>query len=490
MQGYIQRFQELREALHERAAITTAITVLRLYDEVQGLCKSLPLYVALYPFRTFADTQISLDAMHYADDVHYTSVEAYEDLESDQLQLIDEITNWINGDTTERIYFLCGPAQCGKTSVARKVAHIFDRLQRLGSSYFVQDPLHPHTTHHSHPRFPSSIFRTISRDIADYDPHFRRAVGEMVNKRAIRSTNNIRTQFENFILSPAQRTNAMGPVVIVIDALDYCGTEDSRVPLLAMLANRAMELPPNYRILVTSRPTADIVGAFKDKKHVTMKVLEDTTLPDNDSGVSFSPVEKRRKMSVTSPCDDDLDEPFNYSEEDGDLSEGHEVFGSLDDRPYEEDSDQCTDVPLHLVEDPTLQMPIPPGKVPTRKREMKLDEAPVALRGSALTRVRTFHAPDARRPLVVTTVRTVNQNLPDGLSGDSCCPEYANGYMGGEHFHGKRGVADSRFRSQPVSLQRAKSDRHPSRGLRRDYCHPHPAERSQLIVARETIFVP
>ncbi|KAL4079481.1 hypothetical protein J3A83DRAFT_4085658, partial [Scleroderma citrinum] len=261
VQGYVQRFQELKGSLHQLASITTAITVLRLYDEVQGI-----------------STQISLDAMYYAEDVHYTSVEEPGTLEPDQLQLVDEISDWINGDSTERIYFLCGPAECGKTSVARRVAHIFDRLQRLGSSYFVQEPVHPHESHHNHPRYPCSIFRTISRDIADHNPHFRRAVGEMVNKRAIRSTSNICSQFENFILYPAQRMSATGPVVIVIDALDYCGNKTSRAPLLAMLANRAAQLPPNFRILVTSRPAADVVGAFKDKEHVVMKVLEDTTL--------------------------------------------------------------------------------------------------------------------------------------------------------------------------------------------------------------------
>lgn len=471
VQGYVQRFQELRDALHQRAAITTAITVLRLYDEVQGI-----------------STQISLDAMHYAEDVHYTSVEECGTLEPDQVQLIDEITDWINGDTTERIYFLCGPAECGKTSVARRVAYVFDRLQRLGSSYFVQDPLHPHTTHHNHPRYPSSIFRTISRDVADHNPYFRRAIGEMVNKRAIRSTSNIRAQFENFILYPAQRMSATGPVVIIIDALDYCGSKESREPLLAMLANRVTELPPNFRILITSRPAADIVGAFKDKEHVITKVIADTTLPDNDSGISFSPVGMRGKLSVTPPYDDDLEEPRNSSE-DEDFLEGHEVYGSLSDHS-EGDSDQYTDVtlpfPLHAVEGPTPQ--VPPDKLipPSRKRGMKLDEPSVILRGngSALTRVHTVHASDARRPLktVVTTV----ENPPNGPPEDTLCPEDSNGYAEGEwRAYGKRDIATYRSRGQAVSIQRAKSDRHPRRIL--DHCRPHPS--SQMIVSRETYFV-
>ena len=426
--------------------------------------------------------------MHYAEDVHYTSIEDRGTLEPDQVQLVDEITDWINGDTTERIYFLCGPAECGKTSVARRVAHVFDRLQRLGSSYFVQEPLHLHTTHHNYPRYPSSIFRTISRDVADHNPYFRRAIGEMVNKRAIRSTNNIRAQFENFILYPAQRMSATGPVVIVIDALDYCGNKESREPLLVMLANRATELPPNFRILITSRPATDIVGAFKDKEHVIVKVL-DTTLPDNDSGISFSPVNMCGKLSVTPPYDDDLEEPRNSSE-DEDFLEGHEVYGLLSDYSYEGESDRYTDItlpfPLHAVEGPTSQ--VPPDKLipPTRKQGMKLDEPPVILRGNALTRARTLHTSDARRPLK-TVVATV-KNLPNSSLEDTLYPEDSNGYAEGEwRAHGKRDVAASRSRGQPVSLQRAKSDRYARKTLDRDYCRPHP--RFQMLVSRETYFI-
>ncbi|KAI6168096.1 hypothetical protein EDD17DRAFT_745147 [Pisolithus thermaeus] len=300
---YTRKFQELRAALQELATISTAVKVLRIYDEVHGI-----------------STQISLDSIHYAEDVHYTNVDECRSLEPVHRQLRDEISHWINGDSAERIFYLCGPAQCGKTAIAREVAHLFDGLQRLGSSYFVRKS-------HELPHDPSCIFRNISCDIADHNPHFKQAVGERVKRRAIRSCNHIRTQFQELILEPAKQVNWCGPLVIVIDALDVCAEHQKGKDLLNILANEAAELPFNFRILVTSCPRTDIVHALKDKPHVAMKILKDATLPDNDSGISFSPVSPCGRRSP-SPTGDSVS--GSDPEERGDLTEHVKVYRSYE----------------------------------------------------------------------------------------------------------------------------------------------------------------
>jgi len=66
-----------------------------------------------------------------------------------------------------------------------------------------------------------------------------------------------------------------GPVVIIIDALDESGDTDSRRQLLRILAgrlgkagSRITDLPPQFRILLTSRPLSDICTALQDIPHV------------------------------------------------------------------------------------------------------------------------------------------------------------------------------------------------------------------------------
>ncbi|KAI6043975.1 hypothetical protein EDC04DRAFT_498560 [Pisolithus marmoratus] len=290
-QGYTQEFQRLRAALQERAAISTAVTVSRMYDEVLGIAAQGP-----------------LDNMHYVGDVHYTDVDDCDSLEPDWRLLSDEIIRWISGDSTERIFYLCGPVNCGKTTIAYEVARLFDELQRLGSSYFVRETQSPPNHQwQKGPRDPSCIFRNISRDIADHNPHFRQAVGEKVKTCATRNSSKIDKQFQDLILEPAKRINWCGPVVIVIDALDVCVEGRKRNDLLNVLATRTAELPPNFRILVTSCPDADIVHALEHKLHIMTKILEDATVPDNDSGISFSPIATCGRCSPSSVGDSVLE---------------------------------------------------------------------------------------------------------------------------------------------------------------------------------------
>ncbi|KAI6043974.1 hypothetical protein EDC04DRAFT_3056687, partial [Pisolithus marmoratus] len=383
-QEYTQKFQHLRAALQERAVISAAITVLRMYDEVQGI-----------------SAQITLDNMHYVEDVHYTNVDECDSLEPDGQQLSDEITRWINdGETTERILYLCGPAECGKTAIAREVARLFDGLRRLGSSYFVREP---HTPPHHHyqpypkdPRDPSCIFRNISRDIADHNPQFKKAVSEKAKTCAIRTTSHIDTQFRELILEPAKQISWCGPVVIVIDALDVCVEGHKRKDLLKVLATRAAELPTNFRILVTSRPEKDIVRALEDKPHVVTKILEGPMLRDNDSGISFSPIAPCGRRSPSSASDSvpesDTSEDRGDLTEDNDVYRSYEFFDEQDTYPYTGDT---SPPPPYVREDATPRDKHHTATLRTREQaDVTFDYA-----GSPLRRGHTLHLHDSKNGL-------------------------------------------------------------------------------------------
>lgn len=469
---YTQKFQQLRAALQERVVISTAVNVLRVYDEVQGI-----------------SAQISLDNMHYAEDVHYTNVDECDSLEPDQRQLSDDISRWINGDSTERIFYLCGPAACGKTTVAREVARLFDGLQRLGSSYFVRQPHQlPHDRYHSYhkdPRDPSCIFRNISRDIADHNPHFKQAVGEKVKKRAIQSSNHIRTQFLELILEPAKQISWCGPVLIVIDSLDICKEHRARKDLLNMLATKAAELPPNFRILVTSRPEADIVRALKDRPHVMMKILEDATLPDNDSGISFSPVSACRGRSP-SPTGDSISE--SDLEERGDLMEYDEVYRSYefsreqDIYPYDGDT---SPPPPYTHEDA-----IPRDRSPTPSFGTR-EQTDVAFHqtGSPLRRGHALHLHDAKNGL--KSVRTKAYMAVHGhhVDGDVQDRDHPDELSEAEYLEKGTDGCTWKSSARAATLCRVKCDRVAvADNPNRQYCRPvRPPHRSRLIVAHEAI---
>ena len=73
-------------------------------------------------------------------------------------------------------------------------------------------------------------------------------------------------QYDNLVKAPLKKSQATFPdnLVIIVDALDECGTHESRRQLLAYL-HLISQLVPWLRVVVTSRPDPDIQSFFDDK---------------------------------------------------------------------------------------------------------------------------------------------------------------------------------------------------------------------------------
>src|SRR6202044_1411000 len=81
-------------------------------------------------------------------------------------------------------------------------------------------------------------------------------------------------QFRRLIHDTLWRVEMPGtPIVIVLDALDECGTPDDRAALLAVLAEQLTNLPPFIRIFITSRAEMDICNVFMSHAHILIHEL-------------------------------------------------------------------------------------------------------------------------------------------------------------------------------------------------------------------------
>lgn len=69
-------------------------------------------------------------------------------------------------------------------------------------------------------------------------------------------------------MKPAIHLSSLGPILIVVEALDETGDPSSRNKLLSIMANQVKELPSNFRILLTSRPLDDISEALGNSPFV------------------------------------------------------------------------------------------------------------------------------------------------------------------------------------------------------------------------------
>jgi len=203
-------------------------------------------------------------------------------LEGTREELLKEITDWINnvGENTPRIFWLHGPAGTGKSSIAHTIAHQFQQLERLGSCFCFDRNRLAERRH-------EKVFSTVAKDLANRDRLLRRQLAAVVHDNdALKNTTDILRQWKGLIVKPVVTLSEaiVGPIVIIIDALDKSGDTDSRRVLLRILnntENRITDLPPNLRILLTSRPLQDIYAALNDGMHVRQKSMDN--IPPNST---------------------------------------------------------------------------------------------------------------------------------------------------------------------------------------------------------------
>ena len=187
--------------------------------------------------------------------------------------ILREICDILNNpaENAPQVCLLTGVTGSGKSAIARSIAQLYEGQKRLGSSYYFS------STDVAR-RNPQNLFTTIARDLADLDCQFKSALCETVkNNQWLRTSQALSDQVEHFIIEPSAHLHAIGPLVIVVDALDESGNADDRRQLLYALSRYIIEreLPMNLRFLITTRLENDILNVFPSGPQVVRKDLGD-----------------------------------------------------------------------------------------------------------------------------------------------------------------------------------------------------------------------
>ena len=174
---------------------------------------------------------------------------------------------------------LFGQAGTGKSCIAHEVASRFLRLDCLTTFYrFIQGK-------------PSSrecyrFFTTLAVNLCKKYPRFQTALGGLINNnREVVEAQAYATLFESLLRSPLTGLHFVGPIFIIIDALDESEDASDRrlrdtLPFHHFLAKHLPELPSNFRLLITSRPEAEILDAFPKSSSVCHMRMDDSDLSD------------------------------------------------------------------------------------------------------------------------------------------------------------------------------------------------------------------
>lgn len=187
----------------------------------------------------------------------------------------------------KNVLWLYGLAGCGKSTLATTIANQLLQQGCLGAFLFFERDVLGRSE-------PSVVVRTVAYQLASNQKELGNAICAVIKDQPHAIQFTLESQFRQLIaralpdshrrdrslcgtlkrlVAHLRGVKAPNPIVIVIDALDECGTRDQRASLLRVLSELTKEVP-DLRFVITSRPEPDIRSAFEPQAHVLASELE------------------------------------------------------------------------------------------------------------------------------------------------------------------------------------------------------------------------
>ncbi|KAG8703313.1 hypothetical protein FRC08_002949, partial [Ceratobasidium sp. 394] len=175
-------------------------------------------------------------------------------LDGTRMEVLEDIHNWTLPATgSPALFWLYGPAGCGKSSVATSISDLLYKSKTLAGSFFCKRD-------NEHLRKPENVISHLAASLAYRCPTYGRYLVEALRKDPELAHSATKTRFTGLIVSPfealSQETD-FGTLVIVVDAIDETGTTESRAELVSCLLELS-KLASWLKVLVTSRPNNEI----------------------------------------------------------------------------------------------------------------------------------------------------------------------------------------------------------------------------------------
>ena len=230
-------------------------------------------------------------------------------LENTRRNVIDDIMAWITDDSAEakKVLWIYGLAGTGKSTLSTTIAQIMRRLNRLGAFFFFNRDIPQRNF--------ATLIRTIAYQLAMFDVRFGDAISRVAANHSNIAGMILQFQFDNLLSANALKSVEWsgGPIVLIVDALDECGSEADRNILMQALSKGFSDLPSFIRIMVLSRQELDIQHALGSHLHVRPYPLDIDSVTNKDDVASFIRYrleqirEKNGRLGDHWPGDDNVD---------------------------------------------------------------------------------------------------------------------------------------------------------------------------------------
>jgi hypothetical protein len=171
---------------------------------------------------------------------------------------LHEIYSWADGQDGRCIFWLSGLAGTGKSTIARTVARRYYDKKRLAASFFFSrgggDVSHAG-------KFVTSLAVQLARNV----PALKQRIIDAVVERDDIASQSLRDQWQHLVLGPLLKLGDSGcpaSLVLVIDALDECDSNNNIRIIVQLLAEARSLTRIRLRVLLTSRPEVPIRHGF------------------------------------------------------------------------------------------------------------------------------------------------------------------------------------------------------------------------------------
>ncbi|KAF7979251.1 hypothetical protein HWV62_42918 [Athelia sp. TMB] len=197
-----------------------------------------------------------------------------------RLDILKIVVDWAtNPAASENVFWLSGVAGSGKSTLTTSIAKLFRDINCLGAFLFFNRDIAESSE-------PSNVVRTIAYQLGQHDRKIGDAISTVIEATPTLIRGNSQLQFSKLLVEPLSSLSDyphLGPIVIVLDAIDECGTPDSRRSLMRAIAIESAKLPPIFRFLIVGRPEHDIRQHLDARSHIRsyrLRIDSDATRDD------------------------------------------------------------------------------------------------------------------------------------------------------------------------------------------------------------------
>jgi hypothetical protein len=204
-------------------------------------------------------------------------------LENTRRNVINDIMEWIADDSNDsrKVLWVYGLAGTGKSTLSTAIAQIMRRIHRLGAFFFFNRDIPQRNF--------ATLIRTLAYRLAMFNVCFGAAISRVVEKNDNIAEMPLEFQFESLLSANALKSVEWsgGPILLIIDALDECGSEADRKVLMKVLSKGFSTLPSFLRIMVVSRQEQDIQRVLGSHSHLRRYLLDIDSVTNKDDVLEY-----------------------------------------------------------------------------------------------------------------------------------------------------------------------------------------------------------